>query len=254
MSEIKRLFFDLEVSPNVHLSWRAGNKVFLSHDSIVKERAIICVCYSWNDEEEIHHITWNNGNDKELVVKLSRIMNEADEIVAHYGDKFDIKWLKGRNLIHKLPPLPEYNSVDTYKIASKHFYLNSYKLDYLGEILFSERKIDVPYSLWKRITLDNEPSAMDEMVTYCKQDVRLLRRVYRELVKYDTPKTHIGVHNGLDRWTCPHCGSDNVYLSKTRVTPKGMKHRQMQCKDCARYYSIVNSLYKNYLEAKECKS
>ena len=247
---MRRLYFDLEVSPDVVLSWRTGSKLFIGPDAIVRERAIICACWTWNDEDKIHSLQWDNGDDKQLVIDLAKVMNEADEIVAHFGDRFDIPWLKGRNLIHGLPPLPLYKSVDTYKLAKRNFYLNSYKLDYLGKILLDEGKIDVPYSLWKRITLDNEPSALKDMVTYCKQDIVLLRKVYKELSAYDAPKSHTGVMNGLERWSCPHCGSEDVKVSKTRVTPRGMIQKQMQCGGCHRYYSIAHKVWRDYLVAK----
>ena len=250
MGGIKRLFWDIETSPNIMFSWRAGYKLNLTHDNIIQERAIICICYKWEGEEEVNSIQWDRGDDRELVKEFSEVAAEADEMVAHNGNKFDLKWFNTRNLIHNLPPIPQYKTVDTLTIARKHFYLNSNRLDYLGKILLREGKINTNFDLWKRICLDNEPSAMREMVQYCKKDVELLERIWRKLAPYDTPKTHAGVFAGLDRWTCPHCASENVKVSKTRPTPKGIVQKQMQCKDCHRYYTIANKVYKDYVVAK----
>ena len=250
MGEIKRLFWDIETSPNIMFSWRAGYKLNLTHDNIIQERAIICICYKWEGEDEVHSLQWDRGDDRELVKEFSEVAAEADEMVAHNGNKFDLKWFNTRNLIHNLPPIPQYKTVDTLTIARKHFYLNSNRLDYLGKILLREGKINTNFDLWKRICLDNEPSAMREMVQYCKKDVELLERIWRKLAPYDTPKTHAGVFAGLDRWTCPHCASENVKVSKTRPTPKGIVQKQMQCKDCHRYYTIANKVYKDYVVAK----
>jgi hypothetical protein len=251
---IKRLYYDLETSPCICFSWRTGSKVFLNHDSIIQERAIICVCYKWEDKSKVHSITWNNGDDKELVKEFNSIAQEADEIVAHNGDKFDLKWLNGRNLIHGLDPVPRHKSVDTLKIARSNFYLNSNRLDYLGKILLGEGKIKTDFDLWKDIVLSNNESAMKKMVTYCKKDVRLLQRIYEKLCVYDNPHTHVGVLDGKPRWTCPYCGSEEVSLSKTKPTAKGMIQRQMQCKEDGRYYTIANKVYLDYLDAKEVKS
>ena len=251
MAEIKRLFFDLETSPNIMFSWRAGYKINLTHDNIIKERAIICACYKWENEDKVYSIEWDKGDDKKLVEELSKIIGEADEVVAHNGNKFDMKWFRTRNLIHGLPPLPSYKSVDTLTIARKYFYFNSNRLDYLGQILLGEGKVDVHYDLWKRICLDNEPSAMREMVYYCKKDVELLERIYKKLAVYDTPKTHVGAYLKRDRWSCAHCGSENVTVSKTRKTPKGMVQKQMRCSDCCGYYTIAEKVWRDYLDAKE---
>lgn len=250
MADIKRLFWDIETSPNIMFSWRAGYKLNLSHDNIIHERAIICICYKWEGDEQVHSIEWDKGDDRELVKEFAEIAEQADEMVAHNGNKFDLKWYNTRNLIHCLPPIPQYKTVDTLTIARKHFYLNSNRLDYLGKILLREGKISTNFDLWKRICLDNEPSAMREMIQYCKKDVELLERVWRKLTPYDMPKTHAGVFAGLDRWTCPHCASENVKVSKTRPTPKGMIQKQMQCNDCRRYYTIANKVYKDYVVAK----
>ena len=250
---IRRLFWDIETSPNIHYAWGAGRKVFLGPDSIIKERNIICICYKWAGESKVHDLVWEPWDDRELVKQFAPIANEADELVAHNGDKFDIRWFNGRNLIHGLDPLPQYKTIDTYKIAAKHFKLNSYKLDYLAQVLFGDKKIKTDFDLWKDVCLhhDGAQKALDKMVRYCRKDVKLLERVYNELAAYDTPKTHAGVFGGGERWTCPHCGSDDVALSKTRVTPKGMKQRQMQCKSCRRYYTIANNVYHGYRDRNE---
>lgn len=254
---IRRLFYDLETSPNIVFSWRTGNKLHISPDSIIQERAIICVCYKWEHENRVEHIVWDGGNDKSLVQEFAKVVDEADEIIAHNGDNFDIKWFNGRNLIHGLPPIPKAKTVDTLKIARKNFYLNSNRLDYLGKILLGEGKIPTDFSLWKNICLYNDNTSMVKMVDYCKQDVVLLQRVWEKLRDYDQPKTHAAVYRTgkmEDRWMCAHCGSDDVHLSKTRPTPKGIIQRQMQCNECHRYYTIANSVYENYVVAKEEKN
>jgi hypothetical protein len=230
--------------------WRSGYKLSITPDNILQERAIICVCWKYEGEDRVHHLEWDKGDDKKLVQKFSKIIEDSDELIAHNGDKFDLRWFQGRNLIHGLPPIPKSKTVDTLKLARKNFYLNSNRLDYIGKVLFGEGKIHTEFSLWKRILIDNEPSAMKEMVRYCKQDVVLLEKVYKELSKYDEPKTHLGVYSGGDRWTCPRCASSNVLVSKTRVSAKGIESKQMKCRSCGGYYAIASNVWRDYLEAK----
>jgi len=81
-----------------------------------------------------------------------------------------------------------------------------------------------------------------------------LQRIWEKLREYDAPATHAAVFetgNMSDRWMCPYCGSPDVSLSKTRPTPRGIVQRQMQCGECHRYYTIADSVFKNYLVAKE---
>lgn len=180
----KRLFFDLEVSANIVFSWRIGRDICLSPDDIIKERAIICVCYKWEGDSTVHSIEWNKGDDKDLLVKFSKIINTADEVITQNGDSFDIKWLRARCIYHDIEVSPKFNSIDTLKMARAGFKFNSNKLDYMGQFLNLGKKIKTDYGLWKDIMLNNSKPAMDKMVIYCKQDVNLLEQVYKKLQKF----------------------------------------------------------------------
>ena len=234
-------------------SWRAGWKITLNVDNIIQERAIICICYKWEGQKKVESLTWNNGDDRELIEKFSEVMQGADEMVAHNGDNFDMKWFNGRHLMHGMEPVPKAKTVDTLKIARKRFYLNSNRLDYLGKILLGEGKIKTDFGLWKRITLENDEEAMQDMVRYCKKDVVLLERIYKRLRSYEEPATHAAVAasgNPMHRWKCGHCGSKNVQTSKTKTTARGMMQYQMRCNDCGRYYTIAKNVHDWYLAAK----
>jgi hypothetical protein len=249
---MRRLFWDIETSPNIMFSWRCGSKLFLDYQNIIQERAIICICYKWEDKKTVHSLTWDHGDDREMVKEFAEVVKLADEMIAHNGDRFDIKWFNGRNLIHKLPPIPQAKTVDTLKIARRHFYLNSNRLDYLSKILFGEGKIHTEFNLWKNIVLHNDEKSLAKMVRYCKKDVLLLQRVWEMLRDYEKPATHAAVlktGNSYERWMCPHCASPAVHKSKTRTTAKGILQHQMLCDTCHRYYSIASSVYNLYLRA-----
>ena len=248
---VKRLFWDIETSPNIGFFWRPGYRVRISHDNIIHERAVICICYKWHGERNVHHLTWNQGDDREMIEQFAEVMDNADELVAHNGDNFDMSWYNGRHLIHGLEPIAKSKTVDTYKMAVRNFNLNSYKLDYLSKLLLGEGKIHTEFDLWKKIVLLNDELSMKKMVKYCKRDVVLLEKVWERLRSYEDASTHVAVAESgdpRDKWKCAHCGSDNVMKSKTRTTAKGSVQHQMRCNDCGRYYSIANNAFRWYLE------
>jgi hypothetical protein len=41
----KRLFYDIETSPNIGFFWSSSYKANIPHDNIIKERAVICICW-----------------------------------------------------------------------------------------------------------------------------------------------------------------------------------------------------------------
>jgi hypothetical protein len=248
---LRRLFLDIETSPNIVLSWRIGYKINIDYSNLLKERAIICVAYKWEDDDEVHSLTWDKDqNDRTMLAELVEVISEADEIVGHNLDAFDLPWIKTRLLFHKLPALPDVKVVDTLTIAKKSFYFNSNKLDYLGTYLGFGGKLETGFGLWKAVVLDKNPEALADMVTYCKRDITLLEKVYHRLAATVAAKTHVGVLGGLSKWTNPHTGSTNVVLSKTRVSAAGTVSYQMQCKDSGCYYTINAKAYQDYLAAK----
>lgn len=243
MNKIKRLFFDIEVSPNIGFFWTAGFKLNITPDNIIEERKIICICYKWEGEDKVYSLVWNKGNDKELLKEFVQVANQADEIIGHNEDRFDIPWLRTRCLYHNIPVFPLYTTLDTLKSARSKFKFNSNKLDYIAQFLGVGKKESVDYSVWTDIVLKNRKTALAKMVSYCKEDVRLVERVFERLMPYIPPKTHHGVLMGHGKGSCPECGESNLRFVQKRSTAAGTIKVQMQCKNCKKYHTISESLY-----------
>lgn len=233
----RRLFIDLETSPNVVYSWRVGYKIALTPDNIVNERAIICIGYKWQGQP-VQHLQWRNGDDKAMLRAFIPILGSADEVVAHFGDRFDIPWLRVRAAYHGIPVSPYIKTIDTKAQAARLFYFNSNKLDYLGQFLGLGKKIETEYGLWKRVMAGNK-AALREMVAYCKGDVELLEKVYLRLESYNKPKTHQGVTHGGIKSDCPHCASKDTIKIGTKVTGSGTMRPRMRCKSCRSEFLIT---------------
>jgi hypothetical protein len=248
---IRRLFWDVETSPNIVFAWRAGYKLNISHDSIIHERKIICIGYKWEGDDKVTVLRWSKDqDDKAMLETFLKVANEADEMVHQNGDQFDLPWFRTRCLFHGLQCMPDYKTADTLQWARRKFYFNSNKLDYIASYLGLGKKIKTEYDLWKDIVLNKCPEAMEKMTTYCGHDVVLLEKVWNKLRLYVQPKTHVGVLAGRDKWTCPHCGSENVSKSKTKVTAAGTVQHQMRCNEDGGYYTINESAYQAYKLAK----
>jgi DNA polymerase elongation subunit (family B) len=237
----KRLYFDIEVSANIVMSWNVGYKINLSYDSVIKERAIICICYKWEDEKEVHALHWDKKQcDKKLLQEFIKVANQADELVGHNGDKFDLPWIRTRCLYHRVDLFPKYVTIDTLKLSRRQFRFNSNRLDYIASYLGIGKKIKTDFNLWKDIVLNKCDKSMKKMIDYCKQDVKLLEEVHKQLRVHDTAKTHFGVAFGQDRGTCPECGSDELIVNNRRITASGTKYIQYKCKTCGMYHQKLD--------------
>jgi len=249
MEKIKRLYFDIETSPNIGFFWQAGHKVNIGYDSIIKERAIICICYKWEDEKTIHSLTWdNNQNDKKLLEDFIKIANKADELVAHNGDRFDLPWIRTRCLFHRIDMFPNYVTIDTLNHARRKFKFNSNRLDYISKFLGIGSKIGTSYDLWKNIVLNNNKKALKEMVEYCKGDITILEKIHKIMSPHLSNKTHIGALTGKGKYSCPECGSSSLIKACRRTTATGMIRVQLKCKECNKYHTVPEKAYEKYFK------
>lgn len=246
---MKRLLWDCETSPNICLSWRVGRKITLSPSNILKERAMISLAWKWHGERGVHALTWDkNQDDAKMLREFAKVLDEADEIVAWFGDGFDIRWFRTRCLLHKIRIRPDYKTVDPMKWARSKLLLNSCKLDYVGQFLGVGSKLKTEFDLWKRIVLDKDAPALKRMVKYNCEDVRLLERVYDRLSEIVLPPTHAGVLAGGEKWSCPRCESEKVIIQKTKFTAAGTRSTAMQCGKCHGYFTINDKVRREYQE------
>lgn len=243
----KRLFFDIETSYCTGWFWRPSFKTSISYDQILNNSAIICICYKWQGSDKIHSLKWDKGNDKQMIKKFVDVLLDADEIVGHNSDKFDLKWVRTRCLISGVKSLPDFKSIDTLKISRQKFNFPSNRLDAIGKYLgFGGKKDTGGIQLWHDIIQKNSSKAMSEMVSYCKRDVELLEKVFLKLEGYSKPKTHIGVYSGGDKADCKYCGGANVRIKDRSISASGTVSVRMKCNDCDKTYMIPLKVFNDW--------
>lgn len=243
------LIYDIETSYNIVKSWRVGYKINIDPSYIIHERSIICISYKWLGEDQVYNLTWDSNQcDKFMLEQFIEVLNEADLIVAHNGDRFDLKFIKARAIKHDLEMLVNYPQFDTLKVAKKKFMFNSNKLDYISEYLGFENKIKTSMKLWDDIILRQCPVAMEDMLKYCDMDVILLEKVYKKLVSWENPKFHAGVLNGATKQTSPITGGKNLKHVKKVTTARGTVKHIMKDLDSNRFFEMSDTNYKKYIQ------
>jgi len=247
---IKRLFFDLETSYITARIWRPG-KQYVNPDNIIGHTKIICASYKWQYEDKVHTLVWDKKqNDSKLVKQLIKVLGEADEIIAHNGDRFDIKQLRTRAIHTGHLMYAQYRTLDTLKKARQYFAFPSNKLDYIGKALNLGRKLDHEgMDLWVKVVEHKDKDALSRMVAYCEQDVILLEEVYQCISPYIYHNTNFAVMKNGDKWHCPECTSDNVEKCHDDVTAMGIIRKIMRCNDCNKQYKVSNHTYMGMLES-----
>lgn len=246
--EQRILIYDIETSFNIGWFWRTGYKLNITPAQIIKERAIICISYKWLGDNQVYNLVWDkNQDDRFLLEQFIEVMNEADMLVAHNGDRFDLKWIKTRALMHRLPMLIDYPQFDTLKVAKKKFNFQSNTLDYISKILGAGGKIKTNIDLWIDIILKKDKKALQDMLDYCDEDVRQLEHVYSIIAGWENPKFHLGVLQGKTKQTSPISGGVNIELVKSVTTNRGTVKHIMKDLDNRRLFEMSESNYKKHL-------
>lgn len=245
---LKRLFFDIETSPNVVYTWNIGYNLVIGHDNIITERAVICISYKWEHENKVHNLTWDKGNDKAMILAFNDIIQQADEVIGHNGDNYDMKWFRTRAIYHGIKNMPKFKTIDTLKVARKNFRFNSNKLDYIAQYLGLGKKVSTGgFDLWKQV-LSGDASALKKMVYYCDNDVLLLEKVFNKLDGYSDAKTHVGVLIGKDTCSCPKCGHDHSIGKGNIYTASGLTKKARECKKCGHRFNISLTAFEKLQE------
>jgi DNA polymerase elongation subunit (family B) len=235
------LVADFETTPNIGMFWRAGRKQTILPQSILKERQICVTGYRWLKDKKARTLTWGKDADEETMVRDAvALFDRARFIIMHNGNRFDLPWLRGRAMYYRIPMAPHYTTVDTLKIMQRMAYLNSHRLDYLGEYFGLGRKIETSYKLWVKIVTENHQPSLREMARYCRQDVDLLTEFYEEFRPW-FPAPPNSVANTASE--CPYCGGSRVIINKRRRTAAGHDKVQFQCRDCGQYHTVAKGRY-----------
>lgn len=227
---MKILLYDIENAPNVSYTW-PGSMYEQTVIDVKENWQILSIAYKWLDEDKVHCITkQNQKDDRALIKKFWKVMNEADIVIAHNGVNFDNKKVAAKFLEYGLTPPSPFKTIDTLQVARNKFSLNSNRLDDLARLLGIGRKIKIAegFELWLDV-MANKPAAWKKMVEYNKHDVVLLEGVYKKLRPWMDKHPHVRLDGNLRE--CPKCGSTHTQRRGLGFNAQGAYHR-VQCMSC----------------------
>lgn len=231
----KILLYDIETTYSEGAFW-GGRKYDQTILRVTKERELLSIAWEWLGSGVVEFDSREGEKtDKRLTKTLRDLLEEADLVVAHNGDKFDITVSRTRMLHHRLKPLKQQVSVDTCKAAKRYFNFTGNSLEDLAQFLGVGSKL--PHqglSLWTGC-IENDRDCWETMIRYNKHDVTLLREVYNLLRPWI--ENHPNIAKILNpRNTpinqCTNCAGINT---QSRGTRGGL--RRHYCWDCDKHYS-----------------
>lgn len=228
------LILDIETSPNVAYVWRFF-KENVGAKQVLENGQILSYAAKWLDGDKIFYEDVRVQPEIDMMRALFALLDEADIVVAHNGDKFDLPHVQGRGLVLGLAPPSPYKTVDTVRVARYEFNFPSNSLEYLSKVLDLKNKKDghkkfPGFELWLGV-LANNKEAWDEMKEYNIGDILALEELYLRMRPYMKRHPNVGVFDEQPVPVCPNCGSKHVQYrgyAHTNVS----KFRRFVCNDC----------------------
>lgn len=232
------LFIDIETAPVAAYVWRLF-KENVGLNQIKDDWFILSFCAKWfEDKEVIYHDQSQAARieqDKPLLRRIWKLLNDADIVVAQNGIRFDMKKINARFILNGMPPPSPYEVVDTFVVAKSTFGFTSNKLEYMTDKLCTVKKRKHKkfpgFELWAEC-LKGNPAAWKEMRLYNVDDVVSMEELYLVMRPWVIGHPNVAAIEGVDGHACPKCGSDEVIQKGYRFTRQGGQYARFHCKSC----------------------
>ena len=240
----KILLFDIETALMEVYVWGLY-KQFISHNNIIKDKDgeekswfVLSWAAKWLYDENVQSdiVTPKEARkrkDKRILESIWKLLDEAEIVIGHNLDRFDIRKLNARFIDNDLDPPSPYKTIDTLKIARREFAFVSYKQDYLTKHFKLEQKLETSFDLWVKC-MQGDQEALKTMEEYNCHDVMGLEEVYLKLRPYIKNHPNLGVL--MDANVCPNCGCDDLEELDTYYFTTANKFQVYRCIGCKTPY------------------
>lgn len=233
----KVLILDIETAPILAFVWGAWQQN-VQPNQIQSDWFVLTWAAKWLFEDKVYSgkVTPKEAktqNDKRIIKGIWELVNEADIVIAHNGEKFDMPKLNSRFIIHDLmPPLP-YQQIDTLKHIRRQFGFTHNKLDYVNQLLnLPRKKENSGMPLWVACYA-GEQESINEMESYNIEDVKILEATYLRIIAWIKPHPNLGLFI-LDETQsrCGSCGSADLKEEGKPYATTANVYTQYRCNNC----------------------
>lgn len=232
----KILIFDTETAPMRAYVWRRWKET-ISLDQTISEWFMLAWSAKWLYDGQVmgDRLTGEEAlreDDSRIMRSLRNLIDEADIVIAHNGEKADVPWMNTRFILNGLNPPKPYVLIDTLKVVKKQFGFSSNKLDALAGYFGFEHKMDTNFDLWKRCS-EGDDEALEYMGEYNKKDTAILEEVYLRLRPWIKGHPNIGNYLEGSEPVCSQCGSDDLEEIEGQFYYTSVsKYKLYRCQKC----------------------
>lgn len=190
-----------------------------------------------------------DGNERDMLIKFTKAHNSCNESVAHFGKKFDMRFLNARIAKYGLERLRPIRLHDTWRIGKDNFLLPNNKLDtYIRYFGCPYGKPSLGWDVWQRVSLGEE-KAHKTLRHRCRYDVlslawlwknifsKFANRPNQALAKEKMYIDDVAIRAKLKSSRCPEC------MKKATITRQGYNYSKtkitmaFKCRECGDWSS-----------------
>lgn len=230
----KVLLLDIETAPMLCHVWGLWDQN-IQVKAIERDWFILCWAAKWLFDSKLMYdiVTPKESlerNDKRIVKSVWKLVNEADIIIGHNVQKFDMKKLNARWKFHDIQPPMPYQIIDTLTHSRANFGNPSHKQEYITKWLQLPEKLETEFQLWVDC-IHGDKKALNYMVKYCRKDVTGLEEMYLGIRPWMKSHPNLNVYVDTDQAICPTCSNSNLKWKGFYYTPAG-RYRAFRCIKC----------------------
>jgi len=241
---MKKLYIDIETAPSLGYVWSSWKTNVIGYQqsklddlSGGRHGYMLCFTYMWEGQKTVRSVSQpdfdlykrDRFDDSEVVKAALDLLDEADVVVGHNVDAFDIPLIKAFALKAGLPAPSPFRTIDTLKMARQTFRFKSNSLKNLADELGLPAKHDPGgFSTWLGC-MDGDPKAWKTMIKYAKRDTELLPILWDRMKPY--AKGNLS-HNYADIKSCPSCGLAGQMMKRGKRYTATMEYQQYCCSGC----------------------
>lgn len=241
-SKPRILLIDIETFPMLFYAWEPWEASALR---IVEDTAICSFSAKWLGGQHTTKALCDypgykagSRDDRRLLKDLWTLLDEADMVGAHNGDRFDMKKITFRFMVHGMKPPSPFQTIDTLKEVRRVASFDSHKLNELCRVLKIGQKVRTGgKDLWFDC-LEGNLKAWARMKRYNAHDVRLLDGLYRFLLPYMKRHPNVTLFNA--RALCPRCGGRKIQR-RGEVRLQTRSYWSFQCRACMGWLRSTDS-------------
>lgn len=234
---MKILLLDIETAPHRVYAWGLFDQR-IATNQIVEPGYTLCWSAKWLDSRELLFDSVHQSKPEAMLRRIHKLLDEADAVIHYNGRKFDIPTLNGEFALAGMAPPSPFKQIDLLAVCRRQFRFASNKLDYVAQRFgLGQKTQHKGMPLW-HACMQGDESAWRVMEKYNRQDVRLLEKLYRQILPWIKTHPNIGAYSG--EVCCPNCGGDS-FQRRGYAVSQTRRYARLQCRGCGSWLQSATS-------------